>query len=328
MWQILIIILCILFNAILSATELAFVSISKTHLRMLARAGDQTAAGVVKLRENPERTLSVLQLGITFVGIIAASVGAVGVDEWLAPYFRDQIGLSPGMSQLLVIVIFVIPYTYLNVLFSELLPKSLAFRNPKRVIFHTSRWLKVLGSVLAPAVYVLEKSTKFGVRLFSGFFKSEEPVEEPISVGRLLRPYMVKLAEMEKKTVTDAMVPWQETVTVDINDPVEKVEQVLLDSGHTRLPILEEGKPVGLLHSKEFVVFRRNGEGKWQSLIREINFVSKSDILIFALRLMQRKHSHLCIVMEKEEPMGIVTIEDIIEEVVGEIYDEDDEVEK
>lgn len=153
MWEILIIILCLILNALIAATEFAFIAISKPYLRKLTAEGNKTAERVLKLRENPEKTLSVIQLGVTFIGVVAAAVGGAEVNKWFAPWLKSVFDLGPAMTQVVSILFFVVPYTFINVVFSELVPKMLALRNPEWVIFHTSRGLVFLGKVLAPIVF-------------------------------------------------------------------------------------------------------------------------------------------------------------------------------
>lgn len=322
MREIVVILLCLAFNAILAATELAFVSMRKSTLRKLESEGDVRAASVLKKRENPERTLSVLQLGITFVGVIAAAVGGAGTGEWLTPILQDAFGFSRGVSGVLSILFFVVPYTFLSVVLSELIPKSLAFRNPKGVLFRFDPWLTRLGKVLAPVVYCLETATKLGVKWLFFWVKAEEP-EEELKVGKLLRPYMLNLANMEKKTLVDAMVPWGETAKISKSAPEGVVKQVVLETRHTRLPVVEGERPVGILQGKEFLRFIERKE-PWEKAILELIEVQEGESLIGVLKKMQGKRSHMSVVFRGETPIGMVTIEDILEEVVGEIYDEDE----
>lgn len=123
--------LCIGFNAILSLVEMAFVSVSKAELKGLSK-GNSHAARLLKLREHPERTLSVLQIGITIVGALSAAIGGVGAEEKLTPYFESA-GMSEHLAEILSIVIVVIPLTYLNVVIGELVPKSFALRHPMKI---------------------------------------------------------------------------------------------------------------------------------------------------------------------------------------------------
>ena len=116
MIEFLIILVCIGCNALLAAAELAFVSMNKTQLRHLSSEGKGWAKRVLTLRENPEKTLSVIQLGITFVGIVAAAVGGVGSYEWLTPILEEKLHLSASLSAILAVLIFVIPFTFLSLL--------------------------------------------------------------------------------------------------------------------------------------------------------------------------------------------------------------------
>lgn len=324
MWEFIVIVICLFTNAVLAATELAFVSISKSRLKKLAREGKKGAADILELRENPEKALSVLQVGITFVGIIAAAVGGVGADEWLTPILMRSWGVSQFLGSMLTILIFVIPYTFINVLFSELLPKSVALRNPKWMLLHTRKWMIFFGTLFAPVVYLLEKSTKWCLRTFFFWIKYDHEPEESFSVGKMLRPYMVNLANIETKRIKDVMLPWTETVTISSVANTEEVKRIMVDTGHTRLPVLEEGKPIGILHSKEFMTHLEKKDPNWSHLIHPLIKFSPEDSLIEALKILQKSRYQMSLVFSDSKPIGMVTIEDILEEVVGEIYDEDD----
>lgn len=325
MWQIIVIIICLALNALIAATEFAFIAIGKPLLKKLAAEGHEAAKRVLTLRETPERTLSILQLGITFIGVVAAAVGGVQIGGWLTDRLTQSIGLGKGLSEVLAILLFVVPYTYINVVLSELLPKSLALRNPKWIIFHVDRWLIFLEKILAPIVFLLEKSTKLGVKLLFSWVKHEEPDgEEAIITSRLIRPYMLNLAKIEQRKIRDAMIPWNEADKISTETSIEEVKKFILRTGHTRIPIIENEEPTGLLLSKEFMAFCEKNDPNWQVLQRPIIKLNDQDTLLHGLRLMQSQSSHLSLVLSAERPVGIVTIEDIIEEVVGEIYDEDD----
>ncbi|NGX47117.1 MAG: Magnesium and cobalt efflux protein CorC [Chlamydiae bacterium] len=325
MWQIIVIIICLGINALIAATEFAFIAIGKPRLKKLAAEGHESAKRVLTLRENPERTLSILQLGITFIGVVAAAVGGVQIGGWLHNWLTQSVGLGKRLSEVLAILLFVVPYTYINVVLSELLPKSLALRNPKWIIFHVDRWLIFLEKILAPIVFILEKSTKLSVKLFFSWVKHEEPNgDEIIAVSKLIRPYMLNLAKIEKRKIRDAMIPWSEVDKISTETSIEEVKKFILRTGHTRIPIVKNGDPAGLLLSKEFTAFYEKNDPNWQVLERPIIKLNDQDTLLHGLRLMQSQRSHLSLVLSATKPIGIVTIEDILEEVVGEIYDEDD----
>lgn len=325
MWQIIVIIVCLVLNALIAATEFAFIAVGKPRLKKLAAEGNASAARVLALRETPERTLSILQLGITFIGTIAAAFGGVEIGGRLTAWFHIHFGLSEVLAQIFAILLFVVPYTYINVVFSELLPKSLALRNPKWVIFHFDRALVFFDKLLSPVISLLEKSTKLSVKLFFSWVKHEEPNgDDLIAVSKLLRPYMLNLAKIEKRSVADAMIPWHEVDTLAKTATIDEVKELILRTGHTRIPIVDDGKPSGLLLSKKFMAFYEKKDPNWQVLEQPIITLDEKSTLVYGLRTMQKARSHMSIVLRGENPLGIVTIEDILEEVVGEIYDEDD----
>lgn len=324
MWEIFVILICLALNALIAATEFAFIAVSKSHLKKLSGEGHSAAERVLKLRENPERALSVMQLGITFIGVVAAAVGGAQFGNSISSWLIHSFGFGPTISHFLAILIFVVPYTYINVVFSELLPKSLALRNPKKIIFHMDRWLIFLSKVLAPIVFLLEKSTRVSADFLSCWIKKEEPAPEDVQVGALLRPYMVRLAGIEKKRIGDVMVPWEAVDTISEKASIGEVKEMILRTGHTRLPVIDGNEPMGLLLSKKFMIFFEKGDPNWQSLLKPLIKLADSDSLVHGLKAMQSEHSHLSVVYSQNQPVGIVTIEDILEEVVGEIYDEDD----
>lgn len=324
MWEILVILVCLALNALIAATEFAFIAMSKSHLKKLSANGHPSAERVLKLRENPERTLSVMQLGITFIGVVAAAVGGAQFGNSISAWLVKTFGFGAGFSHSLAILIFVVPYTYINVVFSELLPKSLALRNPKKIIFRVDRWLIFLSKALAPIVFLLEKSTKASANFLSRWIKKEEAAPEDVQVGALLRPYMIRLAGIEKKRIGDVMIPWEAVDTISEKASIDEVKKTILSTGHTRLPVIDGNEPMGLLLSKKFMIFFDKGDSNWQSLLKPLIKLADSDSLVHGLKAMQSEHSHMSIVYSQNQPVGIVTIEDILEEVVGEIYDEDD----
>lgn len=321
---------CLALNALFSGIEMAFVSVGKPHLRNLAKKGNREAIRVLSLRDNPERTLSVLQVGITLVGVFAAAIGGAGAEESMSPWLESHLGLSEATAEALTILAVTIPYSFLTVVVGELVPKSIALRNPTRVILRVSRWLRIMDRTLSPIVTMLEVSTKLALRLLPLRARQESvvQVEEPLDLETLTqehRQYVLNLFDIRRKTVWDVLIPWHQVVTADVALPASEVAALIHDCGHTRLPVVSEGRIVGMLNTKEFLVLRALGTEDWESIVRPIVKLRESDGLIRALRMMQEKRSHLSVVFAGSVPVGIVTMEDIFEEVIGDIYDEDDD---
>lgn len=330
MEELLIIFACLALNAVFSAYEMAFVSIPKPELRSLARSGNKHAQQLVSLRESPERTLSIIQIGITLVGAIAAAVGGAGAAESIEPYFMNQFGLREAYAEALAVAIVVLPLTYFSVVAGELVPKTLALRNPRRIVLAGAKWLFLADRVLSPIVFALEWSTK---RIIGTFFKRAKIAEvhpqtsiEIDSYSPVHQRLLLNMADIEKKRVKDILLPWSQVSSVKSSDGIDEVVVAVLNSGHTRLPVTDNGAVLGVLHTKEFMALRESGELNWQSILRPAIIVQPMDAALGVLRLLQEKRSHLAVVLSpSRERLGIVTMEDILEEVVGDIFDEDDD---
>lgn len=322
--------ICLTLNALLAGAEMAFVTVGRPRLRELSRTGNKTATRILALRDNPERTLSVIQVGITLVGALAAAVGGAGAEEFLDPIFREKFGWSENTAEFVGILAVVIPFTYLSVVFGELVPKAVALRDPLKVVLVSAKWLILFDRILSPVITGLEWSTKKVLKVVLRKSKVTPPPTTPDTLeldelSHQARQYVLNLVSIEKKKVKDVMLPWDRVVSVAIDQPIEEVESLILSSGHTRLPVRRNGAVAGLINTKELLALRKAGAGEWGAIIRPIVPVQESDSLLRALRMMQERRSHLSIVFSGGALSGIVTMEDILEEVIGDIFDEDDD---
>lgn len=330
MAEAIIIVICLIFNALFAAYEMAFVSVPRPELRSLARKGSKSAQRLLALRENPERTLSIMQIGITLVGAIAAAVGGVGATESLEPFFRSFFNFKEITAEILAVITIVIPITYLNVVIGELVPKTLALRKPMKVVLAGSGALFLADRLLAPLVDILEWSTKAIISIFFKRSKAQEPPPQTTidieGFSPVHQTLMLTMADIENKRIRDILLPWEQVNFIRSTDSVQDVLQVVLNSGHTRLPVIDNGRILGILHTKEFMALKESGETHWLPIVRPTLRVLANDSALGVLRLMQEKRSHMAIVFGGSgEKLGIVTLEDIMEEIVGEIYDEDDD---
>lgn len=314
----------------LAAYEMAFVSIPRAELRALSKSGNKHAKSLIKLRENPERTLSVIQIGITMVGAIAAAVGGAGAGDTLEPYFIQNYALSERSAEALSLFLVVLPITYLSVVVGELVPKTLALRNPAKIVLAGAPVLFVADQVFSPVITALEWSTQKILKIFFPRSKSTESLEltsiEIDSLSPIHQKIMLNMADIEKKQIKDIMLPWSQVVGVEFSATLDDVLQLVIQSGHTRLPVKDQDKIAGVLHTKEFIALRESGDKNWQSIIRPVVKIQTPDSALGAMRLLQEKKNHMAIVFNLQgERVGIVTLEDILEEVVGDIFDEDDD---
>ena len=344
MEEMLVIALCLTLNALLAAYEMAFVSVPQMELKKASEKGSRAAKRLLKLRGDPERTLSIIQIGITLVGAVSAAVSGAGASEELAPLIAAKFGLSEQVSEAISIGVVVIPLTYLSVVIGELVPKSIALRHPLRITLLGSRALFIADRVLSPIVTVLESSTKLILSLIFAYAdrkaQREQKAQELAGAEDLADPSTVdvenlpshhrqailNLAHLERRTLRDIILPWKDTITLKHSATLEDAVTLVFASGHTRIPVLDEDKVVGILHTKEFLALREAGGKDWHSAIRPALYMRSNDLILTTLRIMQAKRSHLAVIVtKKQDPIGIVTMEDISEEIWGEIYDEDDD---
>ncbi len=325
----LIVAVCLFLNALLAAAEIAFVSITRSQVRELLKSGKKSAEILLELRENPERTLSVIQVGISLVGMLAAAVGGVEAAESFAPYLQTKFTMGENAAQAIALVVLVLPLTFLTVIFGELVPKTLALRNPQKIAMWSARWLDRMDRVFLPVIDLLEWSTKKILKVF--FPKARIAAPTPTDTVELdqlsqqARQYILNLVGVEKKRVRDVMLPWGQVDHVLNDQPISEVEAIALRSGHTRLPVLSDNQLFGIVNTKELLALVKSGNDKWTHIVRPMSKVLEGDSLFKALRQMQEKRSHLSAVFLGSNLVGIVTMEDIIEEIIGEIYDEDDD---
>ncbi len=329
MVEIIIILVCILLNALLALVEMAFVSVSKSELKSLSK-NNLMALKLLKFREKPEQTLSVLQIGITVVGGISAAVGGIGADGKVSPYIQN-LGLSESFAKFVAVVLVVVPLTYINTVIGELVPKTLALRFPMKISLRSVYALNVAQRILSPFVEVLEKSTQICLKFFSFLPKSSSQNSEnaeALNISYLSnthQQYVINLVHIETKKMREIMLPWDQVNVIYSSSNLNEVLSMVIKSGHTRLPVISDNEVVGILHSKEFITFISSGDENWKNIIRPILKVGPNEGILKTLRLMQEKKSHMAMVLSGDEKLGIVTLEDIFEEIIGDIYDEDDD---
>lgn len=329
MFEISVIIVCIIINAVLAGSEAAFIAINIPTLKFLAKKGDSRVDLLLKLRQNPERTLSVIQVGITFVGAFAAAIGGAGAEESLTPWLINTFDINHNMAEILAILLIVIPLTFASVVLGELVPKTLALRRSLSIAALTAPWLNIVGGLIDPIVNVFEWSTKKIIGLFPKEQTKPEEYESPIVLEGVFSPlnkqYIMNMVKIERTTIKEILLVWKDVVSINLSDTAEEIEKVIITSMHTRLPVMNHENVVGLLNTKEFLAFLKTGSKEWKQLIRPTVNLQNSMLILSALRLLQKNRTHMGVVFNDRQRVGIVTMETIFEEIIGDIYDEDDD---
>ncbi len=336
MWTLLIIILCIALNAALAGIEIAVVSVNKSLVRHHAKQGDRKAKRLLELKEKPERTLSTIQVGITLLATLTAAIGGTEAGLKMVPLIHETFQISLSLAEIVAIVVVVIPITYFTVVVGEITPKAIAIRNPYFFATLGTPILNLLRKFLYPIVKLCESSTKALLKAIPlKKMQESEQDKEYLEYETLLssyyrlpkkgKEYMVNLAKIQEKTLEEILLDWNQVEFVTTDQNLDALIEKIISSGHTRMPVVENGHVVGLINTKEVLALSRSDEVDWKKLMRVPVKFKKDDSLLFPLNVLQNRRIHMGVVVnDSNQPVGIVTIEDIIEEVLGEIYDEDD----
>lgn len=330
MFEFIVVVVCLVLNAFLAAFEMAFVSVSKSRLKNLSGKGNEKATKLLKMSYTPERVLSVIQLGITLVGAIAAAVGGAEASDYLEPHLITTFGISETAAEFISLFLVVIPLTFFTVVFGELVPKTLALRSPFRTAMFFTSFVFNLDKLFAPVIFLFERSTRAILDFFfPANHKNIEPQIASIDLENLTpvhQKFLLSMAAIETKKIKDVMLPWKKAVKLDFSFEVNRVTRTVFESGHTRLPVCDGDKVLGILHTKEFLILRDSGETNWSNIVRSFYRVKEDESPLNVLRGMQERRSHMAIVFSKDDQtIGLVTMEDIIEEIIGDITDEDDD---
>jgi putative hemolysin len=338
--ELLIIAVLIALNAVFVAAEIALVTVRRTRLDQLAREGSRSARRARDLIANPARFLAVIQLGITFIGFLASAYAAISLTITLERLFAQIEFVSP-YSEALALVIVTAVLSIVTIIFGELVPKSFALRHPERFAMFLARPVDLIGRILAPVVWFLTKATSLITR-GAGGTREEDTVlgseELRLLVEQSREQGVIEAEESQMigaifdlgaRRVHEVMVPRTDIVAVQADVSVREALHALVGSGRSRLPIYEESldNVLGLLHAQDLLRLLDDGDepDSIRSLVREAVFVPRSAPIDDVLHELQRRQIQLAVVLDEYGgTAGLVTIEDVLEEIVGEIRDEFD----
>ena len=351
MWtiELAVMLVMIVINSVFAAYEIALASIGIARLDTLAREHRRGAAAALRMKNNMEASLAVVQLGITLVGAIAAATGGAGAEESIEPHLLRW-GVREGFAGILGIGIVVIPLTTLTIIFGELVPKVFALRNKEWVCLRLSPEMEWFAWSVWPAVWLFEKSVtlimNWGERRWrpvghDGPRADEAALQELRALAAIARTsrligsreegIIVNAARLANLRVRQIMLPADAISTLDVNDDLTDALIAAHEDMHTRFPVTERpGDPqsiVGYVNFKDIVACMRIAprEPSVRSILRPLSRLGADETVAAALERLIREHNHIALVRDAEgQVVGMVTLEDVIEELVGEIHDEFD----
>ncbi len=343
--QILVIIILILLNAFFAAAEIAFISLNDAKIDLQAKQGNKKAKKIKEMLVNPSKFLATIQIGITLAGFLSSAFASETFASELAPILNKWIpAISLTAWNNIAIIVITIILSYFTLIFGELVPKRLAMKNSEKIAFASIGIIKTISVITSPFVKFLTLSTNIVSKLFGVSEGEEETVTEEeirmmIDVGKEKgtideeeKNMLNNVFEFNDKVVSEIMIPRTEIFALDMNMSIsEVIEELSEDLRYSRVPVYDEkiDKIKGIVYIKDILLSTKNKNTKIKNLMKEVFFVSETKPVNELFEELRKNRKQIAIVIDEYGgTSGIVTMEDILEEIVGDIYDEYDKVEK
>jgi putative hemolysin len=338
--QLLIIVVLLVVHAFLAAAEISVVTASETRLRTLAEQGDRRARLVEKVTHDSTQFLATIQVGITLSDFFSSATAASQLAEPLVVLLKPLIGEAANSTSLIVVTIGI---AFVSLIFGELVPKRLALRHAEAIALMTVEPISLLQRLTSPAVRFLSFVTTMVLRLLGNSPDEQdaavnvEEIKALVNAARLggtvgmqEQRIIYGAVELSNLTVRAIMVPRVKMQYIKTSATIEEAYRMTAETAHTRLPVCEEDLDhiVGVMHAKDLIRAQSADDQTpvtIRELMRAVRFVPESKPVADLLREMQQSRLHLVIVTDEfGGTAGLVTLEDVLEEIVGEIRDEYD----
>lgn len=339
--EFLIIFILILLNAFFAASEMAIVSTNKTKVILLANDGNTKADLLLKLLDEPGRFLATIQVGITLAGFLASASAATSISEYLSEFIK-RFNVPAGEEISLIVVTLML--SYITLVMGELFPKRIALQYSEAIAMFAVKPIMFVSKITHPFVKLLTSSTNLLVRIFKVDSEnleekvSEEEIRMMISVGEETGVFNETEKEMidgifkfDDTLAKEIMTPRPSVFTIDINTPVNELVDLVIEEQYSRIPVYEDDVDniIGILYMKDlFKSVRKDHLNNYdiRSLLRPAYFVPETKNIDTLFKELQSTKNHMAVLIDEYGGFsGIVTIEDLIEEVMGNIFDEYDE---
>ncbi len=342
-FEIIFIIVLLIANGLFSMSEMAVVSARKARLHKRATDGDKGAKAALELADNPGSFLSTVQIGITLVGILAGAFGGATIAEKLAPTLKKFPAIEPYADNISFgLVVMVI--TYLSLVVGELIPKRLALHSPDKIASMVAAPMKKLSSLASPLVKLLESSTNGLLRLF-GLRESSEPpvtedeikvlIEQGISAGvfeEAEQNLIERTFHLGDRTVSELMVPRPDVVFLDLDDPPEVIKEVVSGNRLSRYPVIQGAADnvVGFVRAKDLLASAyANQPFDLKSAMVPALYLPDTMPAFKAIEMFKSSRRHMAVIIDEHGGVeGLVTVNDILDALVGDIPSMDEQEEQ
>lgn len=344
--QLLLQLVLIAVNALFAATEIAFISLNETKVRRMAEGGDRKAAKMLRMVTEPTGFLSTIQICITLAGFLGSAFAADNFSDKLVNWLINDCevsGVSPSALDTISVIIITLVLSYFTLVLGELVPKRIAMKRSESIARAVSGLMIAMTAALRPIIWLLTVSTNGVLRLcgIDPEDNAEEVSEEEIimmldegeeagSIESGEKELIKNVFSLNDTTAEDVMVHRSQVAFLKRDDARTTLLNEIAESGYSRFPVYGENIDdiVGILYAKTYLTAQSRGERcEMKDFLMPPRFVHASTHINHILLDMQREHAHMAVVVDDYGGViGIITLEDILEELVGEIWDESDEV--
>ena len=348
LWQLVLLFALILVNAFFAMSEIAIISLNDNKIEHLAEEGHRKARQVMKLTKNSSNFLSTIQIGVTLAGFLTSASASQSFVEMLSgtlrriPLFADNLGLVKGLSVVFITII----TSYFSLVLGELAPKKIAMANPEKISYRVVGVLLFVQKITIPFVKVLSVSTNAVVRLFGidphadPESVTEEEIRMMVDVGEekgviedVQKEMINNIFEFDDLDAGDIMTHRTDMVAIEADDPLEDVVRLSVEEGRSRIPVYEEDPDniIGVIYIKDllpYVGHQLPKETTLRSIMREAYYIPETKNCGDLFTEMTETRTQIAIVVDEYGgTAGLVTIEDLLESIVGNIQDEYDDEE-
>ena len=328
--QLLLVAILVLVNAAFAGTELALVSLRESQLQRL-EAGSATGAVLARLARQPNQFLATIQVGITLAGFLASAAAAVS----LAQPLEAPLSFLGGAAGPVSVIVITLILAYFTLVFGELAPKRIAMQRAEKWGMVMARPLNVLSTLTKPVVWLLSTSTDIAVRVLGGDPTRQreevtgDELRDMVAIHETFPPEQRQIIdgafEIAERTLDEVMVPRNDVVVIDADSTCDEALALLVETGHSRAPVAEKrnlDKPVGMVGLRSLI---NRGDEPVTSVMWDMPAFPDAARVLTALREFQSRRTQMAVVVDEyARTLGIVTVEDLVEELVGEIWDETD----
>ena len=339
--QILVLIILISLNAFFAATEIAFISLNDVKIELKVKEGNKKAKKIQKMIEDPSKFLATIQIGITLAGFLSSAFASDAFADILAPKLYNLIPyISLARWREISIIIITLILSYFTLVFGELVPKRIAMKYSEKLAFTAVGIIRAISIVTLPFVKLLTFSTNIVSKLFGVTGQEDEEVseeeikmmvdvgEEKGTIEKGEKEMINKIFEFNDRVVSEIMIPRTQVYALDMELTIsEAIEELNEDTRYSRVPVYDENidNVRGIVYLKDMLLTSKNRNTKLKNIAREAIYVLESVYIDDVFKELKMNKKQIAIVVDEYGgTAGIVTMEDILEEIVGEIYDEYD----